>query len=31
MLEAEFGAENVECLGATRDHGPRPLFRCWRM
>jgi hypothetical protein len=30
-LEAEFGVENVEFLGATRDHGPRPLFRCWRM
>ena len=25
-LEEDF--IEVECLGATRDHGPRPLFRC---
>jgi len=30
-LEAEFGVANVEFLGMTKDHGPRPLFRCWRM
>ena len=26
MLEEHFGS--VECLGSTRDHGPRPLLRC---
>ncbi|NIP87209.1 MAG: hypothetical protein GTO03_17270, partial [Planctomycetales bacterium] len=26
-LEADF--KRVEFLGATRDHGPRPVFRCW--
>lgn len=28
VLERRF--DRVEFLGTTRDHGPRPLFRCWR-
>lgn len=28
VLERRF--DRVEFLGATRDHGVRPLFRCWR-
>ena len=28
VLERRF--DRVEFLGATRDHGPRPVFRCWR-
>ena len=28
VLERRF--ERVEFLGATRDHGVRPVFRCWR-
>jgi len=28
LLEQHFS--RVEFLGATRDHGPRPLFRCWK-
>jgi len=28
VLERRFG--RVEFLGATKDHGVRPLFRCWR-
>jgi len=27
-LEQDFA--RVEFLGTTRDHGPRPLFRCWK-
>lgn len=28
MLEEHFG--EVEFLGMSRDHGPRPTFRCWK-
>lgn len=30
VLQAGWGADNVEFVGTSRDHGPRPLFKCRR-
>jgi len=30
VLEVGWGEGNVEFLGMSRDHGPRPIFKCKR-